>query len=104
MDLPTISEKSWAEHGLSGLVIGALFLVVVIFIWVIVKRDDKFISSIKDQETRSTNFLDNVLTEERTERRISSREIKESNLRLADALTSLTIHISKSNQGEKIPE
>lgn len=86
MILASSSETLWAEHGLTGLVLFALFLTVGVFIRVNVKKDDKYLS-----------FMDRNLTAERKERKAQRQERKDiaetntkNTARLAEALDQLT--------------
>ena len=74
------SLKIWGEYGgLIGLVIGSLFLLVILFINTIKRKD-------KDHQ----NFLSKILDDEREERKEHRKEHKHSVDRLSDALTQLS--------------
>lgn len=72
------SESLWAEHGLTGLVLFALFGLIVLFIRTISTKD---------------KFIKNIIDDERTERAVSRKEHQVTTNRLADAIDGLTQEI-----------
>ena len=68
--LSSLSESTWAEHGIIGLVLFALFLligsVITIFIKTLNRKDDKH-----------TDFLKTMLDEHAEERKVDREDRKE---------------------------
>lgn len=73
------SEQLWARHGLTGLVLFALFGIIVLFI--------RF-NQVKSKEDRA--FIDKMMTENRDERQEIRQDSNRIIDRLAVALDSLT--------------
>lgn len=67
----------WAEHGLPGLVIGSFFVLIIIFIRVNVKKDDKHCEFIKE-----------ILSDEREERKSTADKLGRALDNLTDELRS----------------
>ncbi len=88
------SETLWAEHGLTGLVLSALFGLIVLFLRA---------TSRKDHSHQS--FIEKLIQEERTERRLARRESAETHSKLSDAIDGLAGEIRRSNnQPDEIKE
>tara|TARA_R100001463_G_scaffold71953_1_gene125823 strand:+ start:1529 stop:1789 length:261 start_codon:yes stop_codon:yes gene_type:complete len=73
------SEQLWAEHGLTGLVLLALFVLVGVFVKVNTKKDS-------DHQA----FVEKLITDERDERRHARAESTQVQNRLSNAITELT--------------
>lgn len=73
------SESLWAEHGLTGLVLFALFGLIMLFLKIIVKKD-----SIHQQ------FIQLLLSEERSERKEARSEMASNTNKLSMAIDELT--------------
>lgn len=78
------SEKLWADNGLTGLVLFALFALILIFIWFISRKDKNH------QE-----FTDKILSDDREERKEHRRDMAENTDKLASAISSLSSEINK---------
>jgi hypothetical protein len=85
--LASESESLWAEHGLTGLVLSALFGLILVFV--------KTMSS-KDASHRE--FLRELLTEERAERKETRKELTANGDKLAGAINQLAVEIRKGNK------
>jgi hypothetical protein len=73
------SESLWAEHGLTGLVLFALFGLIMLFLKIIVKKD-----SIHQE------FIQLLLSEERVERKEARSEMAANTSKLSRAIDELT--------------
>ncbi len=73
------SESLWAEHGLTGLVLFALFGLIMLFLKIIVKKD-----SIHQE------FIQLLLSEERGERKEARSEMAANTSKLSIAIDELT--------------
>ena len=74
-----INNMQWAEFGLMGMVIGALFVVVGWFLRALSRKDEQ------------TNlFIKEILQEDREERGIERTAHTETTNRLSDAIQDLT--------------
>jgi hypothetical protein len=73
------SESLWAEHGLTGLVLFALFGLIMLFLKIIVKKD-----SIHQE------FIQSLLSEERVERKEARSEMAANTSKLSMAIDELT--------------
>lgn len=81
------SEELWAKHGLTGLVIGALIFLIVLFIRALAKKD------ADHQE-----FLAGVLSGERADREAARRSNAENSRRLSSAIQQLADQIRKKDE------
>ena len=86
MDLFSSSEALWAEHGLTGLVLSALFGLIVLFLRATSKKDSSHQS-----------FIEKLIQDERTERRLARKESAETHSKLSSAIDGLTEEIRRSN-------
>jgi hypothetical protein len=73
------SAEEWAQYGLAGLVIMALFIQTA---W--------FLVHIKGKDKSHQEFISEILTNDREERQEDRREHRATTNRLASALTDLT--------------
>lgn len=78
-NLGASSEQLWAEHGLTGLVLLALFGLILIFIRVIIKKD-----------SNHQTFLERLLEAERKERTKAREDHTTSSDKLAQAIDRLS--------------
>ena len=74
-----LSVGDWAQFGLGGMVIAALFVQVAWFLSALAKKDSK------NQE-----FISEILSADRQERRADRQEHQSTTNRLADAISDLT--------------
>jgi len=74
-----IINTQWAEFGLMGMVIGALFVVVGWFLRALSRKDEQ-----------TNEFIKEILQEDREERGIERTAHTETTNRLSDAITELT--------------
>ena len=82
----TSSETLWAEHGLTGLVLSALFGLILLFL----KSSSK-----KDQSHQE--FVQKMIEDERKERSIVRQENSTNSSKLSSAIDSLAQEIRRSN-------
>ena len=80
------SETLWAEHGLTGLVLSALFGLILLFL----KSSSK-----KDQSHQE--FVQKMIEDERKERSIVRQENSANSNKLSSAIDSLAQEIRRSN-------
>ena len=84
------SESLWAEHGLTGLVLFALFGLIMLFLKIIVKKD-----SIHQQ------FIQLLLSEERSERKEARSEMASNTNKLSMAIDELTHELRNRKVGTR---
>jgi len=91
------SEGLWAAHGLTGLVIFALFglitTIIGLFVRTLVKKDEAHTSFIQTMLKEERAHRD----EEREERRLTRREHSENSERLACAIDGLTCELRREH-------
>ena len=76
------SEALWAEHGLTGLVLLALFTLIGVFIHTLTKKDAKH-----------TSFLETILADHREERSESTEATRHNAEKLSGAIEKLAEEI-----------
>jgi hypothetical protein len=86
--LASTSESLWAEHGLTGLVLSALFGLILVFV-----------KTISSKDSAHREFIREMLSEERGERKETRRELTANNDKLSDAIDSLASEIRNQNRG-----
>lgn len=86
--LASASESLWAEHGLTGLVLSALFGLILVFV-----------KTISSKDSAHREFIREMLSEERGERKETRRELTANNDKLSDAIDSLASEIRNQNRG-----
>ena len=74
-----MTVEKWAEFGLAGAVIGALFIIVGWFLRALTRKDEQ-----------SNSFIKEILQEDREERNIERAEHRDTTNRLANAIEELT--------------
>lgn len=74
--------SSLSEYGLIGGIIGALFLTIAYFMKGLTKKDEQH-----------TEFIKQILKEDRAERAIERTEHKEATIRLSQAIDQLTVQL-----------
>ena len=84
------SEALWAEHGLTGLVLSALFGLIVLFLRTTSKKD------ASHQE-----FINKLIQDEREERKFTRKETTNTHSKLAEAIDSLTEELRSTNNAPK---
>jgi len=87
------SETLWAEHGLTGLVLSALFGLIVLFLRVTSKKD-----------ASHQKFIDKLIQDEREERKFTRKETTDTHSKLAGAIDSLTEELRKTNNAPSANE
>ena len=84
MTAPSDSESLWAEHGLTGLVLFALFGLIAVFLRVISKKD-----------AGNQSFIQNLLDDERAERKATRKDNAANSDKLAKAISGLADELRK---------
>lgn len=84
MTAPSDSESLWAEHGLTGLVLFALFGLIGVFLRVISKKD-----------AGNQSFIQNLLDDERAERKATRKDNAANSDKLAEAISGLADELRK---------
>lgn len=84
MTAASSSESLWAEHGLTGLVLFALFGLIAVFLRVISRKDEGHQSFIQD-----------LLDDERAERKATRKENAANSDKLATAIHGLADELRK---------
>jgi hypothetical protein len=79
-----MSNNPWADYGLAGIVIGALFSIIVLFI----KTTNK-------QQKHNTEFVERILDENRKERSEMTQRWVKSSDKLSDAVEALAREVSR---------
>ena len=79
-----LMTTQWAEFGLMGMVIGALFVVVGWFLRALSRKDEQ-----------TNEFIKEILQEDREERGIERTAHTETTNRLSDAISELTSELRK---------
>lgn len=85
--LASESESLWAEHGLTGLVLSALFGLILVFV-----------KTMSSKDSAHREFLRELLTEERAERKETREELTANGDKLAGAIDQLAVEIRKGNR------
>jgi len=88
-----MSEQVWAEHGLTGIVLGALFLLIGVFLKVLVMKDNKFMEFISHQSRTNEDARAKDRQEAREDRQREAIDRKENTQALAESLDSLASEI-----------
>lgn len=86
MEAAGSSETLWAEHGLTGLVLSALFGLILLFLKT---------SSKKDKSHQE--FVQKMIEDERKERGLVRQENSANSSKLSSAIDSLAQEIRRSN-------
>lgn len=76
--------EQWAEFGLAGAVIGALFIIVGWFLKALTRKDEQ-----------TNSFIKEILQEDREERTVERIEHRSATDRLAGAIDELTRELKK---------
>lgn len=82
--LSSVSESLWAEHGLTGLVLSALFGLILVFV-----------RAISSKDTAHREFLRELLADERTERKETREELTANSDKLSGAIDELAKEIRR---------
>ena len=86
--LASTSESLWAEHGLTGLVLSALFGLILVFV-----------KTISSKDSAHREFIREMLSEERAERSETRRELTANSDKLSGAIDALASEIRNKNNG-----
>tara|TARA_R100000951_G_scaffold43783_1_gene37004 strand:- start:4663 stop:4938 length:276 start_codon:yes stop_codon:yes gene_type:complete len=89
LTLSSASESLWAEHGLTGLVLSALFGLILVFV-----------RSISSKDEAHREFLRELLAEERGERKETRKELAENNDKLSAAIGGLAEEIRRGRRDD----
>ena len=79
----------FAEHGLAGLVIAVLFFMIFVLIKVLTKKDAKFIEHLRASSAECTATMQEILADEREERKEVRADNKKSHGQLSKAIDGL---------------
>lgn len=91
---------TWGQFGLVGLMAGALFVVIVLFMRVNDRKDARSERLISKLNSDNTTFIREVLQESQKERAETHERFTETNNKLSRSIDELTIAISKSDLTE----
>jgi len=91
---------TWGQFGLVGLMAGALFIVIVLFMRINDRKDARSERLISKLNADNTTFIKEVLHESQKERVDTQERFAETNNKLSRSIDELTIAISKSDLTE----
>lgn len=87
---PSASERLWAEHGLTGLTLFALFASIWFFVKLHNKEKERILAKEEKRDADNQRFLQKILDDSRDERKEVRAETRESYNKLTDAIDKLS--------------
>lgn len=92
------SEHLWAKHGLTGLVLFALFGLVFFFINTTQNKDKQFLQAIESKAQLHSVFVGKLIDDSRDERKETRTEQSAISRELSTAINELTTEIKQARE------